>query len=390
MLATTPLVESLRLDRVQEFLGTAGPCVTMVLPPYQPGAQAHAPATLLKTFLQDAARHLDAHKAFDSSPAELLGPLGDLVEDVELLRGSRWGCVLFRAPGVFRHIHLTQTPPPAVTVAGCFRVRPVLDELNLPPDFYVLKLFKDHIGLTRCEGLRAEPVDLPRGVPRTLDEAMAMEAPDHDLENRSSAGPASGTGTGPGHTRGVRFGTGGERESRHAHLADFYKIVDRGLSDLLRGWGASLVLAGVDEDTAMYRGINTYANLLPGSIHGSAETYLPESDLLRQGAALLREAGRVRQAKALAHWKERVAPGRFLTDIHAILPAAFEGRIHKLYLDTSTENMGIFEKNDYQSCGPEDLLNLAAVQTLLHGGEACAVAKESMPDGAAAAAILRY
>ena len=34
-----------------------------------------------------------------------------------------------------------------------------------------------------------------------------------------------------------------------------------------------------------------YPNLLAGSIHGSAEAYLPELDLLRQGAALLREAG---------------------------------------------------------------------------------------------------
>lgn len=390
MLATMPVVESLRLDRIHELLRYPGPCVTIILPPYQPGGQAQAPAALLKTFLQDAARHLAARRTPESSIQELLGPLADLVDDAELLRGSRWGSALFRAAGIFRHVHLTQTPPPEVTVAGCFHIRPLLDELNLPPDFYVLKLFKDHVALTRCEGLRAVPVDLPRGVPQTLEEAMALEAPDHDLENRSSAGPGSGTGTGPGHTRGVRFGTGGARESQHAHLADFYKIVDRGLSDLLRGWGASLVLAGVDEDTALYRGINSYPNLLPGSIHGSAEVYLPEAFLLRHGSTMLREAGHTRQAKALAQWKERVAPNRFLTDTYTIFPAAFEGRIHKLYVNTSTDHTGVFEKNDYHSCGPEDLLNLAVVQTLLHGGEACALPPEAMPEGAAAAAILRY
>jgi hypothetical protein len=284
---------------------------------------------------------------------------------------------------------LTEAIPPKITLAGCFQIRPLLDELNLPPDFYVLKLFKDRVALTRCEGLRAEPVEFPRSVPTTLEDAMALNPPDHDLENRSSAGPGSGTGTGPGHTRGVRFGTGGGREAKHAHLADFYKIVDRGLSDLLRGWGTGLILAGVDEDTTIYRGINSYPRLVPGSLHGSPEHTL-DGDLLRDGAALLRDASRMRQTKALAHWKEKVSPARFLTDLYAILPAAFEGRVHKLHLTSSADLTGVFERDDYQSCGPEDLLNLAAVQTLLHGGEVCAVPQAAMPGGAAAAAILRF
>jgi hypothetical protein len=390
MTAALPLLESLRLDRIHELLQYPGPCVTIILPPYQPGGQERAPAVPFKAFLQDAARHLAARQFPEAFIRQLLEPLEDFAEDTELLRGSRWGSVLFRAAGIFHHAHLARTPPPAVTVAGCFDIRPLLSELNLPPDFYILKLFKDHVGLTRCEGLHTESVDLPPGVPQTLEEAMALEPPDHDLENRSSARPQSGTGTGPGQMRGERFGTGGVRESQHAHLADFYKIVDRGLSDLLRGWGASLVLAGVDEDTALYRGINSYPNLLPGNIHGSAETNLPESFLLRRGSIMLNEAGLDRQIKALAHWTERAGSARLLTDIYTILPAAFEGRIHKLYVDANADHTGVFERNDYCSCGPEDLLNLAVVQTLLHGGEAYALPRGAMPDGAAAAAILRY
>ncbi|HEY4362255.1 MAG TPA: hypothetical protein VGN17_14865 [Bryobacteraceae bacterium] len=390
MIATLPLVEPLRLERAQELLRYPGPCVTITLPPYQPGAASPAPAAMLKTFLQDAERHLAARKTANASIEELLGPLDDIVKDAELLRGSRWGSVLFRAPGIFRHVHLTAPPRAAVTVAGCFQIRPLLDELNLPSEFFVLKLFKDHVALTHCDGFRVEAVPLPRNIPATLEQALALEPPDHDLENRSSAGPGSGTGTGPGHARGVRFGTGSGRETKHAHLADFYKIVDRGLNEFLRGRGTSLVLAGVEEDTSMYRGVNSYPNLVPGSIHGSAETFLPDADLLQHGAALLREARGARQAKALAQWKENVTPARFLTDIYTILPAAFEGRVHKLYLNTDADHTGVFERDDYASCGPEDLLNLAGVQTLLHGGEVCAMPADAMPEAAAAAAILRF
>ena len=390
MLATTSLVEPLRLERVQELLRYPGPSVTITLPSYQPGARSHPPAAMLKSFLQDAAHHLAAQKISPASTQELLGPLDDIVKDAELLQGSRWGSVIFRAPGIFRHVHFTEAAEPAVTVAGCFQIRALLNQLSLPSDFYVLKLFKDHVALVRYEGFRAEPVEFPRGVPKTLEEAMAMEPPDHDLESRSSAGPSSGTGTGPGNTRGVRFGTGSAREAKHARMADFYKMVDRGLSDLLRGFGAPLILAGVDEDTSAYRAINSYPHLLDASIHGSAEEYQSETEILRRGAALLHEASRTRQINALAQWQEKVAPSRFLTDVYAILPAAFEGRIHKLFLSATANQTDVFETNGYESCGPEDLLNLAAVQTLLHGGEACTVPQDTMPEGAAAAAILRF
>jgi len=40
--------------------------------------------------------------------------------------------------------------------------------------------------------------------------------------------------------------------------------------------------------------------------------------------------------------------------------------------------------------GDEDLLDLAAVQTLLNGGTVYAVELEKVPDGASLAAVFRY
>ena len=74
----------------------------------------------------------------------------------------------------------------------------------------------------RCAGLHAELTKLPPRIPATLAEAMSFEPPDHDLENRS----ASGSSTGAMH--GVRFGTGSGRETKHAHLADYYKLSTAG------------------------------------------------------------------------------------------------------------------------------------------------------------------
>jgi hypothetical protein len=78
------------------------------------------------------------------------------------------------------------------------------------------------------------------------------DQPDHDLENRSAAGSS------PGAMRRIRFGTGSGRETQHSYLAEFYKKVDHGIHELLNTHGSPLLLAGVDEDTALYRAGNTY------------------------------------------------------------------------------------------------------------------------------------
>lgn len=78
-----------------------------------------------------------------------------------------------------------------------------------------------------------------------------------------------------------------------------------------------------------------------------------------------------------------------------LLHAAFEGRIARLYLNRSSTRPGVFERGNYHSWGEEDLLNLAAAQTLVHRGEALDVPAEHMPlqpsgEKAAALGIMRY
>jgi hypothetical protein len=60
--AKSSVLASLRLDQIQKLLGAAGPCITLLLPSYRPGEQAKSMATLLKTYLQEAARQLTGGK----------------------------------------------------------------------------------------------------------------------------------------------------------------------------------------------------------------------------------------------------------------------------------------------------------------------------------------
>jgi len=382
--AKASALESLRLENLQELLRSPGPCITVLLPPYRPGEQAKSAATLLKSGLQEATHQLAAAKVPDGIAASLLAPLRDLNEDRDLAIGSHCGRIMFSAPGVFRQFHMTEPVQASLTVASSFQIRGILTELHLPPEFYLLKVSQKAVELLRCSEFRAEPAPLPKGVASTLEEALALEPPDHDLENRS----ASGSGTGA--MRGVRFGTGSGRETQHAYFADFYRKVDRGLGDFLRPRKAALVLVGVNEDTVMYHSVATYPGLLKHSVHGNAKGFLHEADMLRQAYDIARDAIMEREAKELAESQEKLGPARFLQDLKKILDAAFEGRLQRVYLSANAAAVDRFEGFGYRSVCNEDLANLAAVQTIVHGGDAVALPAARMPKGANFAGVLRF
>ena len=387
MIAKISELAPLQLDQVKKLLCAAGPCITLLLPSYRPGEQAKSMATLLKTSSQEAARQLAHQKVPAAVATALLEPLEQLAEDKELLAGSHLGRVIFRSAEVFEQFELMEPATQAVTIGGRFQIRPILTELYDPPEFYLLKLSKKDVGVLRCFRLRSQHVRLPKGVPETLEKAMAFKQPDHDLENRSAAGSSVGS------MRRVRFGTGSGRETQHTYLEDFYKAVDRGMSELLHAGKTPLILAGVDEDTARYRMINTYPNLLEQAVHGSPSGSISEDDLLRQAYAIIRSHCTERAAASLAESKEVMSPARFSTDLEAILGAAVDARVSHVYVDEHTQKLGLFpgaKEKERWNWGPEDLLNAAVVETLLNGGSAFVLPSDKMPDGAAAAAVFRF
>src|ERR1700730_4697434 len=186
--AKVSAVESFGLENIQELVKTSGPCVTVLLPSYRPGAQAKSMAASLKTNLQEAAREWVLRKISGSAITDLLDPLAQLTQDEEFLAGSRWGRAIYRSGEILRQLTLIGPINQALTIGACFNLRPILAELHLPAEFYLLELSKKRVDLFVCKHFRAERVELPSGVPETLDEALASKPPDHDLENRSSAG----------------------------------------------------------------------------------------------------------------------------------------------------------------------------------------------------------
>jgi len=89
--------------------------------------------------------------------------------------------------------------------------------------------------------------------------------------------------------------------------------------------------------------------------------------------------------------------GRASGDVEAVVPAAYHGQVDRLFVAVGVQCWGTFDPTTHPvhwhseaQTGDEDLLDVAAIHTLLNGGTVYAVAPEYVPDIRPLAAIFRY
>ncbi|WNZ43543.1 hypothetical protein Q2T42_17000 [Leptolyngbya boryana CZ1] len=85
------------------------------------------------------------------------------------------------------------------------------------------------------------------------------------------------------------------------------------------------------------------------------------------------------------------------TKLEETVPAAYYGRVDRLFVAVGVQKWGRFDPNaneiqihTHAEVGDEDLLDAAAIQTLINGGIVYAVEPDVMPAPAPIAAVFRY
>jgi hypothetical protein len=100
--------------------------------------------------------------------------------------------------------------------------------------------------------------------------------------------------------------------------------------------------------------------------------------------------------EATAKYQKLAGTGKTANDVRHIVPAAHQGQVETLFVDRSSHQWGLYdpmtgevELSSPPQPGDDDLLDYAAVQTLLHRGSVHAVAPDQSPSPPIAA-VFRY
>jgi hypothetical protein len=342
------------LADVKALAGAAGPCITLITPiPNPQELVVRLKNAVRSAHKQLAERHTDAGTA-----GGLLAPVEQLAANLETARMWANSLIVLRSPSAFRYYWVRQRLNEVAVVGDRFEIRPLLAALAREQRFHLLAIGRHHVRLLRSTPHSVEEVRIEGMASGSIEEWLQSHEPDLLLENRRS---------GPGTD---------EEEGRFKH---FLKEVERRVTNLLRPDAGPLILAGVEHYVTIYRQIDTYANLLDPAIHGSPDG-LSAQTLHERAWEIVSQCPSEPLKKALADYRKQSGAALVLGDVEAILKAASEGRVAGLFL---SENAGAAGQ-------PADPLNVAAIETVVHGGWAFELNSAEMPAKDSAAALLRF
>lgn len=317
---------------------------------------------------------------------ELLEPLRKLTDDHFFWQYQSSGLAVYRANGDFRTFRLPVSFEDLVVVTDRFQVKPLLRVATGEKQFYVLALSQKHVRLLRCDRFTQSEVDLPE------EAQQAMAAQEDMTEPQLQAHSA---GSGPQSVR-LMHGNPAGAETDKLRMLKRFRRLDHSLREVLAGGTAPIVMASVDYLLPIYREANSYPRLLPEGISGNPEQ-LRDDELREAGWAVLEPQVRARREEVAREFHDLKPAGRATSDLAQVVRASADGRVNSLLVADGAQVWGRFDSatrqldvHEQAQPGDEDLVDLAAIQTLERSGTVIAVPSEAVPDGSPAAATFRY
>jgi hypothetical protein len=372
-------------DLRQLLAGGPPPCVSIYMPTHRGGSEQD-PVRLRNNLAEIRATLVRMGKRSTEVDA-FLAPIRQRIEDPVFWKQQGDGLAVFLTAGLLRTYRLPVSFPNEAVVNDRFLITPLLPLLDAEPRFYVLGLSQQGVRLLRCTGTTTAVIEL-NDVPQSLEQAhLAHEEgkPFSFFGRREAAGNAAA---------GIFHGHGVGLDDKKGELLQFCRQIDAGLRPRLQGEHAPLVLAAVDFLQAIYRQANTYPYLHAEGISGSPERFT-DQELHEAARRLLTPGPAKAQQQALGQYRQMAGTGLTLEGLEDVVGAACEGRIETLFLPRGQRAWGVYhrelgrlERHAQPQPGDEELLNLAAIETLKHGRRVRVIDPDHLPEKDGPAAIL--
>lgn len=348
-----------------------GICVSIYMPTLRSGIHVQQNQIRFRNALRKAEEDLTQNDLSPSEIKALLAPAQELLGDLPFWRNLNDGLALFLAPDEFKYYRLAQPFAELVAVADRYHIKPLIPVIRRDQEFFILAVSQKSVRFYRCLRYRSQAVHLPR-VPASLDEALNLD----DFEKRLQRHEGS--------------------EDTKMQLLRFFQQVDRGLHEYLLDKRALLVFAGVDYLLPIFREANTYSHLAERNVSGNPDSL--SVDELRERAWQIVEPSLAQdKIQALNQFVAQRGKGLDSADVKEIVGAACHGRVGMLFLLPGLHRWGRFAVEtgevvlrDEPEPGAEDLLDLAATETLRNGGTVYALEAGELPGVDCMAALMRY
>jgi len=367
-----------------------GKCVSLYMPTVQAGKETRQNPIRFKNLVAKARERLSATQMKAEEADALLEPARRLVPERPFWQSQSTGLAAFISPQGMRTLRLPVQFRERAMVGDRFFIKPLLPLLSGDGRFYVLSLSQNNVRLFEASRYSMSEMELS-GVPTNLADALGRDEPEPHLQFHTGTAPR------PGKRQAMYYGHGGGvDEDRKKDLRQFFHVVDNGIRDLLPEADAPLVLAGVDYVQYLYRQASDARALVEHGVEGSPDE-MRDEELHRRTWELVEPLFARAQEKAVGRYHELAGTGYTAHGVEDVVPMAHQKRVDTLFV---AKDVGLWggldprtgEVKEHQEWHPgdEELLDYAAVHTLLSGGTVYVSDADSVPGGPPIAAVLRF
>lgn len=355
-------------------------CVSIFIPTNRGGEDVleEKDRTLFKGQWQQCARELE-DKGISEERIEKIGaPIRDLIDDKNFWRHQSDGLAVFASESFFERYTLPVYFETYYHISDRFYVKPLVPMFSGQGRFYVLELQQDNVKLYEATRHSIGPVRIDDLTPDNILDRVGYDYEDKDRKNKTQH-ELSGQFTQHGY----------EPTSDHKNeILRFFRAVDEGVTELINGDKAPLLVACQDNMFPIYKEANTYNHLYEASsVPGNPSDYRNAIDLHEKAWETIEPHFEKEMREKIADFKEYNGTQRTSTGIADIIASIHESKIDTLFLENNTDVWGTYDKKNMAVEIHEEpkeesisLMNLAAAKTIEMGGQVYLIEGSVMPD----------
>ncbi len=382
-------MDLITIDQVKQLAeGNSGPRVSLYMPTHRAGAEIEQDPIRLRNLLRQAEEKLKADGMRTPDIRSMLQPAYDLLPDSLFWEHLSDGLAIFFTQDEHHLFRLPIDLEEQVILSDRFYLKPLLPYFMDDGLFYILALSQDEVKLIEATMHTVGEVPM-RDMPQSLAELLQFDEFEQNLQfHTSTAPPAAG--------RPAMFHGHSDEDEIKPRILQWFQRIDEALPEFLADRETPIVLAGVEFLIPLYHDANSLCCVLNDAIEGNPEE-LSAKQLHARALDIIRPHFAQSRQQAQDRYHESVGTGLATAQLEEVVLAAHYGRVSTLFVARDAQVWGTCDPDNShvvvhssQEEDDHDLLELAAVQTLLHGGRVYAVTPEEMPDNASLAAIFRY
>lgn len=384
-------MDLITMEKLKEILAISSDwCVSVYMPTHRMGREMEQDPIRLKNLLKDVENRLLAKGLRLPDVREGLEKPLQLLQDGPFWQHQSDGLALFFTKEYFCFFRLPVNFAETTVITDRFHTKPLLPILTSDGAFHILAISQNRIRLLEGTQHTVQEIELGE-VPKTLSETLPEELlKRHKQFHTGTASRGGAVG------RAAISHSQDPSDDLKIHISSWFRTIDKTVATLLSDTKCPLVLAGVDSLFPLYKEVNSYPYLLDNGIPGNPDVMQAE-ELHSKAWAIVEPVFNKEREDATALYRQLAGTGRTTTDVAAAVLAAHHGQVAMIFVAVGVQVWGkvdleknLVELDETAQLGDEDLLDSAAIQTLIKGGDVFVVSQEDVPGKGFLAAVLRH